>query len=113
MATDIKRFLGLPERLRKVSTSDRSDLFDLIDQMEDFSQMYDDNRNRNNEQHKPAPYGYLGRIDSIIGILWNKYRPEISSPANINYEQMAMDIEFILKRIQLWNTKPHKLRKFS
>ena len=99
MATDIKRFLGLPERLRKVSTSDRSDLFDLIDQMEDFSQMYEENRNIRGESDKPAPFGYLGRINSIITFLWYKYRPEIAPPCSPDFEMMADDVEFILGRI--------------
>lgn len=100
---DIERFSNLPDRLRSVSLiSDRSELFDLIGQLEDFREMYEDNRNKKGENHKPAPYGYIGRIESMISILWNKYRPEISSPTNTNYEQMAMDVEFILKRIKYW-----------
>lgn len=96
---DIKRFLDLPNRLRNVPLTNRHDLFDLIGSMEDFSQMYEENRNRNGENHKPAPYGYLGRIESIITFLWYKYKPEIARPCNPDYEKMAKDVEFILERI--------------
>ena len=97
---NIERFLGLPERLRDVaSMPDGSDMSGLIDQMEDFNQMYEKNRNMRGESDKPAPFGYLGRINSIITFLWYKYKPEYAPPCNPDFEMMADDVEFIIGKI--------------